>query len=107
MDDIEEKYIIEHALKYVDLLKSTTRSVSSFRRKHRSNSPKKQRKKNDNLALNMPQVLFTELRQYNTELRNLLINEYGCDPTTHPLLKKFDEEFSTVATNDDEVVQYM
>jgi hypothetical protein len=55
----------------------------------------------------MPQVLFTELRQYNTELRNLLINEYGCDPTTHPLLKKFDEEFSTVATNDDEVVQYM
>ena len=107
MDDIEEKYIIEHALKYVDLLKSTTRSVSSFRRKHRSNSPKKQRRKNDNLALNMPQVLFTELRQYNTELRNLLINEYGCDPTTHPLLKKIDEEFSTAATNDDEVVQYM
>ena len=68
---------------------------------------KKQRRKNDNLALNMPQVSFTELRQYNTELRNLLINEYGCDPKTHPLLKKIDEEFSTAATNDDEVVQYM
>ena len=55
------------------VVKINNKTVSSFRRKHRSNSPKN-KEENDNLALNIPQVSFTELRQYNTELRNLLIN---------------------------------
>ena len=87
---IEDKFSIEHELSYVDLLKSTTEGTSFARKRRLSSSPRKQGIGANGATLETNPTIEL-LREYNRELRNLLIHEYGCDPQTHPLLRRNTE----------------